>query len=117
MSALTFDPTQGTTSPFSGVSGKPCASNAQIGSAAGASSNPASADSVKSLGATFMSLLAQELQNQDPTQPMSSTEMVGQMISLNQLDQVASINQFLTTQFGGQAASPNLRGVVTPTSR
>jgi hypothetical protein len=35
------------------------------------------------LGTTFLSLLAQELQNQDPTAPVDPTAMVGQMISLN----------------------------------
>ena len=44
-------------------------------------------------GTTFLNLLVQELQNQDPSAPMDSTAMVGQMISLNQLDQLVSINQ------------------------
>jgi flagellar basal-body rod modification protein FlgD len=48
------------------------------------------------LGSTFLNLLAQELQNQDPTAPVDSTAMVGQMISLNQLDQLISINQGIT---------------------
>ena len=48
------------------------------------------------LGTTFLSLLVQEMKNQDPTQPMDPTAMVGQMISLNQLDQLISINQNLT---------------------
>ena len=46
-------------------------------------------------GSTFLNLLVKELQNQDPTAPMDSTAMVGQMISLNQLDQLISINQTL----------------------
>jgi flagellar basal-body rod modification protein FlgD len=41
-------------------------------------------------------LLAQELQNQDPTAPVDPTAMVGQMISLNQLEQLISINQSIT---------------------
>jgi flagellar basal-body rod modification protein FlgD len=49
------------------------------------------------LGTTFLNLLATELQNQDPTDPVDSTAMVGQMISLNQLDQLVSINQALTS--------------------
>ena len=52
------------------------------------------------LGATFLNLLSTELQNQDPTAPVDSTAMVGQMISLNQLDQLISINQTLTTSSG-----------------
>ena len=52
------------------------------------------------LSTTFLSLLATELQNQDPTAPVDSTAMVGQMISLNQLDQLISINQTLTGSTG-----------------
>ena len=48
------------------------------------------------IGTTFLNLLSTELQNQDPTAPVDSTAMVGQMISLNQLDQLISINQSLT---------------------
>jgi flagellar basal-body rod modification protein FlgD len=67
-----------------------------------------SSDSLQSIESTFLSLLAQELQNQDPTAPMDSTEMVGQMISLNQLDQLASINQVVTNSLGsGSATSTN----------
>ena len=48
------------------------------------------------LGSTFLQLLGQELQNQDPTQPMSPTDEVSQMISLNQLDQLISINDVIS---------------------
>jgi len=58
------------------------------------------------LGTTFLNLLATELQNQDPTAPVDSTAMVGQMISLNQLDQLISINQTLTTTAGTGSPSP-----------
>ena len=62
----------------------------------GAASAPSSTSSI---GTTFLSLLVQELQNQDPTAPMDSTAMVGQMISLNQLDQLTSIDQTLTKAY------------------
>lgn len=65
------------------------------------STNSATGDSsLQSIESTFLTLLVQELQNQDPTAPMDSTQMVGQMISLNQLDQLASINQVVTNAFG-----------------
>jgi len=41
---------------------------------------------------TFISLLVTELQSQDPTQPMDPTQMVGQMFSMNQLQQLIDIN-------------------------
>lgn len=79
-------------------------------SAAGTSSQT----SLTSLGSTFLQLLTEELQNQDPTAPMDSTQMVGQMISLNQLDQLASINQLLTTQFAANQVSST--GTATTTT-
>ena len=63
-------------------------------------SNTAGDSSLQSIESTFLTLLVQELQNQDPTAPMDSTQMVGQMISLNQLDQLASINQVVTNALG-----------------
>jgi flagellar basal-body rod modification protein FlgD len=69
-----------------------------------ASTAPAAATnqgtSATNIGSTFLNLLATELQNQDPTAPVDSTAMVGQMISLNQLDQLISINQTVTGSAG-----------------
>lgn len=56
----------------------------------------AAANSASSIQSEFLSLLSQELQNQDPTSPVDSTAMVGQMISLNQLNQLVDINQTLS---------------------
>jgi flagellar basal-body rod modification protein FlgD len=66
--------------------------------AAASTTNTTTANSADGgLDSTFLNLLTKELQNQDPTAPMDSTAMVGQMISLNQLDQLISINQVLTS--------------------
>jgi flagellar basal-body rod modification protein FlgD len=71
--------------------------------------------SADSIGGTFLTLLVQELQNQDPTAPMDSTQMVGQMISLNQLDQLTSINQVLSDAFDPSSpTSSNTGGNATP---
>jgi flagellar basal-body rod modification protein FlgD len=51
-------------------------------------------------------LLVKELQNQDPTAPVDSTAMVGQMISLNSLDQLISINQTLSTATASAKTTP-----------
>lgn len=86
-------------------------------STASASSSSSSQTSLSSLGSTFLKLLTQELQNQDPTAPMDSTQMVGQMISLNQLDQLASINQLLTSEFTAAAGtSSSSNNASTPVS-
>jgi len=62
--------------------------------------------SANNLEGTFLNLLATELQNQDPTSPVDPTQMVGQLVSLNQLDQLISINQTLSG-LGGSGSTPN----------
>lgn len=66
------------------------------------SSTPSEADQAQN---TFISLLVAELQAQDPTQPMSPTDMVAQMFSMNQLQQLIGINQTLTNAFGPLTSS------------
>lgn len=72
------------------------AQDATTGSTSSTSTPSGSSALTSSVGTTFINLLVKELQNQDPTAPVDSTAMVGQMISLNQLDQLISINQDLS---------------------
>jgi flagellar basal-body rod modification protein FlgD len=70
------------------------------------SSSSSATSSSNGLDPTFMSLLLAELQSQDPTAPMDTTAMVGQMVSLNQLDELISIQGILQNSLGsGSAAS------------
>ena len=75
----------------------------------GTTSTSSTTSGTDSIGSTFLSLLVQELQNQDPTAPMDSTAMVGQMISLNQLQQLTSIDQTLTTAYRMKASTAGTR--------
>lgn len=71
------------------------------------------------LGSTFLSLLSQELQNQDPTAPVDSTAMVGQMISLNQLDQLINIAQSVQSLYslaGGSTSTTSSAAAKTNTA-
>ena len=86
----------------SGVIGN---SNAAPATNSPSTTSSLSGGSLQSIESTFLTLLVQELQNQDPTAPMDSTQMVGQMISLNQLDQLASINQVVTNAFGSSTTA------------
>lgn len=56
---------------------------------------------------TFLTLLMAQLQNQDPTKPMDSTEYVGQLATFSQLEQATKTNQkldsLLTSSFLNQA--------------
>lgn len=81
-----------------------------------AGTTTATGSNVTNLSSTFLQLLTQELQNQDPTAPMDSTQMVGQMISLNQLEQLASINQTLTKSTGAAAGTSTGAGTASAAS-
>ncbi|HEY4357887.1 MAG TPA: flagellar hook capping FlgD N-terminal domain-containing protein [Acidobacteriaceae bacterium] len=94
-----------------------------------ASGSSTSSTDPTGLNSVFLNLLTQELQNQDPTAPMDSTAMVGQMISLNQLNELYSIQQTLAgsganstssatksaqTQTATQAANAALAAMASP---
>lgn len=64
---------------------------------------------------TFLNLLATELKTQDPTAPMDPTAMVGQMVSLNELDQLIGIRELLTPASTSTSSSPT-PGSVAPSS-
>jgi flagellar basal-body rod modification protein FlgD len=59
-------------------------------------SAPKSATPSDSTESLFLSILVAELKTQDPTSPMDPTQMVGQMLSMNQLNELISIRQLLT---------------------
>ena len=56
---------------------------------------------------TFLTLLMAQLQNQDPTKPMDSTEYVGQLATFSQVEQATKTNQkldsLLSSSFLNQA--------------
>jgi len=83
------------------------------------SSNSSSTGSASSLQNTFMDLLVTELQNQDPTAPVDPTEMVTQMVSLNSLDQLISINSTLENMSGTgpTTGSPSADAAASPTAQ
>jgi flagellar basal-body rod modification protein FlgD len=93
-------------SPAAGfVLPKVSSAKANATSTTSTSGSTSSGTSASGLGTTFLSLLAQELQNQDPTAPIDPTAMVGQMISLNQLEQLISINQGITSATSGTSTT------------
>jgi flagellar basal-body rod modification protein FlgD len=64
------------------------------------SSNPASATTSTSnplaSESTFLTLLVSQLQNQDPLNPVDSTQFVSQLTSYSQLEQLINIDQNTT---------------------
>ncbi|MGP8258716.1 MAG: flagellar hook assembly protein FlgD [Acidobacteriaceae bacterium] len=87
------------------TSSSPRSAGAANTGSSSSTSNDSLGTSPTSLQDTFLNLLVTELQNQDPTAPVDPTEMVGQMVSLNQLDQLMSINQTLDNMAGTSGTS------------
>jgi len=90
-------------------------------SSSGTSSSNSAADSATISANDFLTLLVTEMQNQDPTSDTDPNEYVDQLVQVNSLEQLISINQTLTTSLdpsgstssdtdatssGGTAASP-----------
>jgi len=65
------------------------------GSTSSSTSSSTATQGASSAEDMFLNLLITEMQTQDPTSPMDPTQMVGQMLSMNQLDQLIQINQLL----------------------
>lgn len=61
-------------------------------------------------GKAFMTLLLAQLQHQDPFQPMDPSQMVGQLVQFNSLNELIKIRQSLEmpiTVSGASAAPAN----------
>lgn len=58
----------------------------------------------------FLSLLVTEMQNQDPTADTDPNEYINQLVQVNSLEQLISINQNLTTALGSSATTSGSTG-------
>ncbi len=83
-------------------------STSQTGSTG--STNPTSDSLANSSSDLFLQLLVAQLKTQDPTSPMDPTQMVGQMLSMNQLNELIQIRQLMQ----GGATTPS-QPTTTPT--
>ncbi len=59
----------------------------------------------------FLTLLVTEMKNQDPTQPTDPNAYIQQLVGVNSLQQLISINQEL-----GSATAPTTAGAFVPSS-
>ena len=53
----------------------------------------------------FMTLLVAEMKNQDPTQPTDPSAYLQQLVSVNSLQQLISINQGITSITSGSSST------------
>lgn len=89
---------------FSGNIAEPMAGAA---SGAGGTGNSNSSDSSSATISAndFLSLLVTEMQNQDPTAQTDPNEYINQLVQVNSLEQLISINQNLSTALGTSGSS------------
>lgn len=77
------------------------------------SSTPAAAGTITSND--FLTLLVSELKNQDPTQPTDPNAYISQLVGVNSLQQLISINQGITSL--DTAVKPVTTPVPTPVTK
>ncbi|HTI17084.1 MAG TPA: flagellar hook assembly protein FlgD [Trinickia sp.] len=71
--------------------------NALNGTSSSATSSSASSTSASDLESTFLQLLVAQMQNQDPTSPMDSSQMVSQLAQINTVSGISQLNTSLTS--------------------
>ena len=76
-------------------------------SSSSGSSTSSSNDSATISANDFLSLLVTEMQNQDPTSDTDPNEYVDQLVQVNSLEQLISINQTLTTSLDPSSPDPS----------
>lgn len=69
---------------------------AATGNTASGSTGTAATDGSTITSSDFLTLLVTELKNQDPTQPTDPNAYIQQLVGVNSLQQLISINQDLT---------------------
>jgi flagellar basal-body rod modification protein FlgD len=74
------------------ISSTPSASS---GSAASSSSTSSTSSAASSLQSTFLQLLVTQLQNQDPTSPMDSSQLTSQLAQINTVSGISQLNTTL----------------------
>jgi flagellar basal-body rod modification protein FlgD len=71
------------------------------------SSDSGSSSSAATISSSdFLTLLVTEMQNQDPTADTDPNEYISQLVQVNSLEQLISINQNLTTALGAGGTPP-----------
>jgi flagellar basal-body rod modification protein FlgD len=77
------------------------------------SSSSATSSSATISANDFLTLLVTEMKNQDPTADTDPNEYINQLVNVNSLEQLISINQTLTTDLG--SSTPTSSGSVAST--
>jgi flagellar basal-body rod modification protein FlgD len=76
----------------------------------GSTTSSSATDSSTITANDFLTLLVSELKNQDPTQPTDPNAYIQQLVGVNSLQQLISINQGLTSIESGAPATGSTTG-------
>jgi flagellar basal-body rod modification protein FlgD len=89
-------------SPMTG----PASGSGSTGSTGSTSSTASSSGNSATISANdFLTLLVTEMQNQDPTADTDPNEYINQLVNVNSLEQLISINQTLTTAYPSSSST------------
>jgi len=111
MGMVPTTPAKGNGSSLMGMGQMPTEVSSLLGggspqAASGTVPSTATSSSDNGLSSTdFLTLLVSELKNQDPTQPTDPSSYITQLVGVNSLQQLISINQDLTPSTTGSGAT------------
>lgn len=88
-----------------GASAATGAAPAEVAASAATSSTSSSGSGAAITANDFLTLLVTEMQNQDPTADTDPNEYINQLVQINSLEQLISINQNLSTVLGTASSS------------
>jgi flagellar basal-body rod modification protein FlgD len=82
------------------------------GTSSTSTTSSSSSTSATSLQTTFLQLLVAQLQNQDPTSPMDSSQMTSQLAQINTVSGISQLNTSLTSLSTQLAAGQNAQAAL-----
>jgi flagellar basal-body rod modification protein FlgD len=82
----------------------------------GSTDSSSGSDSATISANDFLTLLVTEMQNQDPTANTDPNEYINQLVNVNSLEQLISINQNLSTALGSSASGSAVKTTAGPVS-
>jgi len=109
MSLMTMgavDPNSNTTVAQSLMTRRATAASAPATTGSSTATTPGSADNSEISSSDFLTLLVTEMKNQDPTQPTDPNAYIQQLVGVNSLQQLISINQDLTSTPASSPSTP-----------
>lgn len=97
--------TSGVFSPYQSLGASAMTTNSSSSTSSSSSSSSSTSDTATISANDFLTLLVTEMQNQDPTSDTDPNEYINQLVNVNSLEQLISINQTLTDAYGSTSST------------